>query len=42
MLVRDKTSEIIMLLYRANTKISWSKVRKIEFIGKKSKMVTKE
>lgn len=31
-----------MLLYRANMKISWNKVRKIDFIGKKSKMLTKE
>jgi len=42
MLVRGKTSEIVMLLYRANNKVSWNKVRKVDFIGKKSKMLTKE
>lgn len=42
MLVRGKTSEIIMLLYRANSKVSWNKVKKIESVGKKSRMVTKE
>ena len=42
MLVRGKASEIIMLLYRANTKVSWNKVRKIDFIGKKYKMLTQE
>jgi hypothetical protein len=42
MLVRGKTSEIIMLLYRANSKISWNKVKKIDAVGKKSRMVTKE
>jgi hypothetical protein len=41
MLVKGKNFDPIMLLYRANNKISWNKVRKIDQIGKKSKMLTK-
>lgn len=39
MLVRSsKDKQVYMLLYRANHKISWSKLRKVEVLGKKARM----
>ena len=37
MLVKGKQS-LVMLLYRADRRISWSKLRKVEIVGKKSRM----
>ena len=31
-----------LLLYRANRKVSWSKLRKVEVLGKKSRMCNEE
>ena len=33
---QDKTK--ILLIYRANMKISWKKIRKIKYLGKKAQM----
>lgn len=38
MLVQSKDKQIYMLLYRANNKINWSKLRKVECLGKKARM----
>lgn len=35
MLIRKDNAELIMLIYPANLKLSWSKVKKIPAIGKK-------
>lgn len=41
MLVNGKDS-IYLLLYRADRKISWSKLRKVELLAKKSRMCSEE
>ena len=41
MLVKGKES-IYLLLYRADRKISWSKLRKVELLAKKSRMCSEE
>lgn len=35
MIVKKGTGEYIMLVYPASLKLSWSKVKKIELVGKK-------
>ena len=35
-IAQDKTK--ILLIYRANMKISWKKIRKIKYLGKKAQM----
>lgn len=41
MLVAGKTG-LLLLLYRADRKLSWSKLRKVELLGKKSRMCQAE
>lgn len=38
MLVSGVDNRLILLIYRANRKVSWKKIRKIEQVGKKSQM----
>jgi hypothetical protein len=40
MLVTGSENNLILLIYRANMKISWKKLRKIALIGKKAQMAT--
>jgi hypothetical protein len=38
MVVTGNDNNLILLIYRANMKVSWKKIRKIAFIGKKAQM----
>ena len=42
MLVNAIDNQLILLIYRANQKVSWKKIRKIPEIGKKAQMATEE
>ena len=42
MLVKGQDSTKVLLIYRAHTKISWKKLRKLKSVGKKAQMASEE
>ena len=42
MLIKAQDKTKTLLIYRANTKISWKKLRKIKYVGKKAQMASEE
>ena len=40
MLINTQDNSKILLIYRANMKVSWKKLRKIKYVGKKARMGT--
>lgn len=42
MLVNAVDNQLVLLIYRANRKVSWKKIRKIALVGKKAQMATEE
>lgn len=42
MLIKTQDQTLVLLIYRAHMKISWKKLRKLKYLGKKARMATED